>query len=162
MNILTLDGDIDYAKIVRSELIAQGVGGVFLATDPRLALDAFSRNRIDALIVEWFPDFVRFLRTAKRSPSPRVPIIMTSGRTRIQDILYARDSGINEFVAKPVITADLLQHLSHAVEISRRFVFAEAFTGPDRRRKSKSDFPGPERRQDEHSTPDGDDKPTNL
>ncbi len=52
MNILILDGDIDYAKIVRGELIAQGVGGVFLATDPCLALDAFSRNRIDALIVE--------------------------------------------------------------------------------------------------------------
>jgi DNA-binding response OmpR family regulator len=88
---------------------------------------------------------VRQVRTAEDSPNPFLPIIMMTGHTERHRIFRARDSGVTEFLAKPITAKQLLMRLTNIIENPRPFVRARGYFGPDRRRRSEG-YQGPERR----------------
>jgi two-component system chemotaxis response regulator CheY len=92
-------------------------------------------------------EFTIQVRTSKESPNPQVPIIMVSGHTKIQQVQAARDSGITEFIVKPITTRDLLARLADISERPRPFVRSDSYLGPDRRRRNLENYAGPKRRQ---------------
>nr|MBC8238861.1 response regulator [Alphaproteobacteria bacterium] len=61
-------------------------------------------------------------------------------------VIEARDIGVNEYLVKPFSAAQLLKRIQTIVEHPRPFVRTENFFGPDRRRRSKSNYSGQERR----------------
>ncbi|MDP6786485.1 MAG: response regulator [Rhodospirillales bacterium] len=138
LRILILDDDTDDRARVRAGLVDLGVADVAVADDPLAALDAMRARAVDVLVTERYLSFVRFLRTNRKRPASRVPILMVSFRSRQADIHEARDAGVDDFLAKPVDTRRLLDRIVAAVDRSQPFVDCEAYVGPDRRRAETS------------------------
>lgn len=91
-------------------------------------------------------DFVRLVRTGGDSPNPFVPIIMLTGHTEIYKVVEARDSGVNEFLARPISAHSLYARIKKIIDKPREFVKTKSYFGPDRRRQ-QVEFNGKERRK---------------
>ena len=92
-------------------------------------------------------DFVRLVRTGGDSPNPYVSIIMLTGHTELNRVLEARDSGVHEFLAKPISAKKLYSRIKAIIEHERKFIKAGRYFGPDRRRREDPNYSGKERRQ---------------
>lgn len=106
----------------------------------------------DILIVDWEMESLNGLELVKRvrqdedSPNKYMPIIMLTAHSEIPRIQKARDSGVNEFVIKPISPKTLFDRIDAVIEHPREFVRTKDFFGPDRRRQNKLQS-GPERRK---------------
>lgn len=75
---------------------------------------------------------------------------MLTGYTEHQQVVEARDAGVNEFLAKPISAKPLYQRLAAIIDNPRSFVRTKSYFGPDRRRQNLGPPRGiSERRKDE-------------
>jgi len=153
LNFLIVDDNKHMRALVKSILHALGVKNVLEASD---GADAFKELRhfpADVIICDWNMspldglDFVRMVRTGSDSPNPFVPIIMLTGHTEMNRVMEARDSGVHEFLAKPISAKKLYSRIRSIIENPRPFVRAGLYFGPDRRRKTNPNYNGQERRK---------------
>ena len=93
-------------------------------------------------------DFVRMVRTGNDSPNQYVPIIMLTGHTEMNRVLEARDSGVHEFLAKPISAKSLYARIRAIIENPREFVRTSMYFGPNRRRRQSATYNGSERRKE--------------
>lgn len=91
---------------------------------------------------------VNSIRHSASSSVKYVPIIMLTGHSDLQRVQEARDSGVNEFMAKPVAAKDILKRLEVIVGHLRPFVDNDSYFGPDRRRKNQGPLQGPQDRRE--------------
>lgn len=91
-------------------------------------------------------EFAKTLRALPDDQMRRVPVVMISGEISKSSIVEARDAGIENLLAKPVTTKTLSDRLSDIIHRPRRFVISAEYTGPDRRRRDKTNYGGPYRR----------------
>lgn len=139
-------------KIVRDMLKALGARGPRYAKDGVEALNMAKIYPIDIALVDWdMPvvdgiEFTEFIRHSDDSPNPFLPIIMMTAFSEVPRVIEARDKGVNEYLIKPFSAAQLLKRIQMVVEHPRPFVRTDNFFGPDRRRRSKSNYKGEERR----------------
>jgi len=161
LNFLIVDDNKHMRALVKSILHALGVKNVLEATD---GADAFKELRhfpADVIICDWNMspldglDFVRMVRTGSDSPNPFVPIIMLTGHTEMNRVMEARDSGVHEFLAKPISAKKLYSRIRSIIENPRPFVRAGLYFGPDRRRRTNPNYNGPERRKSEMEPVEG-------
>ncbi len=151
LRVLIVDDSKNMRMLVKTILNALGVQTVREAPDGQTALQELRAGPIDIAIVDWVMEpmdgleFVRQVRTAEDSPNTFLPIIMMTGHTEKNRIFKARDSGVTEFLAKPITAKTMLMRLTNIIENPRPFVRAKGYFGPDRRRRSE-DYSGPERR----------------
>ena len=90
---------------------------------------------------------VKWLRSRTDSPDKYIPIIMLTGYSERNRVLEARDSGVTEFLAKPVSTKAIYSRLVAIVDNPRPFIRTESYFGPDRRRRDDDRYKGPQRRK---------------
>jgi hypothetical protein len=64
--------------------------------------------------------------------------------TRVQE---ARNTGVNEFLAKPLTARGVVERISQVIDHPRPYVKTEGYFGPDRRRRADPGFAGPFRRE---------------
>lgn len=91
-------------------------------------------------------EFTKMMRTSPDTADPLIPIILITGHTERYRIFAARDAGVNEVLAKPVSSNDLLSRIMHVFQTPRPFAEGGGFFGPDRRRKSDKNYQGEDRR----------------
>lgn len=91
---------------------------------------------------------VKSIRHSASSAVKYVPIIMLTGHSDLQRVKEARDSGVNEFMAKPVAAKDILKRLEMIVAHPRPFIENDSYFGPDRRRKDQGPPKGSKDRRD--------------
>ena len=108
--------------------------------DFNLQEDDYSKVVIPMDIDMWSPiapkngsSFVRYLRTSKNSPNPYVAIIMLTSNAQENRIQYARDSGVNEIMLKPVSAEALCYHIIQVIDHQRAFITSQTYKGPCRR-----------------------------
>jgi len=79
--VLVVDADQDFRRYLTDCLEAEGISCI-TASSVSEALEALSRNKVSAVLVDWFLDHVatEVVRTA-RSLSARMPIIVMSGKS---------------------------------------------------------------------------------
>ena len=142
--------------LVKGILIALGVRGIMEASD---GADAFKEMRhfpADIIICDWNMepldglDFTRMVRTASDSHNHFIPIILLTGFTEMNRVMEARDSGISEFLAKPISAKKLYSRVKSIIENPRPFIRTtgmNAYFGPDRRRMDHASYRGAERRK---------------
>ena len=121
------------------------------AIQPDLVLTDLSMAPMDGLV------FAKTLRQLPDSNACITPIIMITGHTERRRIEAARDSGVNEILAKPITTQGLYNRIEQIIFRPRPFVRAPNYFGPCRRRQRKVDYTGPFRRksdQDEQNQVD--------
>ena len=82
---------------------------------------------------------------ATTPPNPYLPIIVVTAYTDIHHVIRARDSGVNEYLAKPVSAKSIYSRICSLVENERQFIRCRDFFGPDRLRR-RIDHEGQERR----------------
>lgn len=88
---------------------------------------------------------VKALRAASEGLNRDTPVIMMSSNPDVTEITMARDAGVTEFLRKPFAAQHIEARLVAMLAAPREFIEAEAFVGPDRRRK-RADHRGGERR----------------
>jgi CheY-like chemotaxis protein len=153
LRLLVVDDNPHMRRIVRTLLHGFGARDVFEAEDGATGLDAFTHNVPDIVLVDWaMPVFdglelTKMIRQADANANPFVPIIMITGHTEKNRVTEARDSGITEFLAKPISAKALYLRIVNVVAHPRPFIKTANYFGPDRRRNANPNHPGPERRR---------------
>ena len=154
LNILVVDDNTHMHVVVKAILNAMRIKNIRFSGD---AADAFGEMRQfppDIVITDWAMepldglDFVRLVRKGGDSPNPYVPVILLTGHTEMHRVLEARDSGVNEILAKPISIKSLYSRISSIVENTRPFIRSPGYFGPCRRRYNDPAYDGPERRRD--------------
>ena len=160
LSVLIVDDSVHIRRLVRAILHAFGCRDIYDAPTGTRALKELRSNQIDVIILDWMMEpmdgieLTRRIRTGEGIPNPYVPIIMLTGHTTMNCILQARESGVTEYLAKPITPKGLMSRLRMVIAKPRPFVRTPVFFGPDRRRKDSSFYQGPERREDEINTKD--------
>lgn len=156
LRMLVIEDNKPMLSLIKSLLIAMGVGDVFGATDGERGWEIFRREDPDIVIADWLMSpvdgiaFTKLVRTDPLSPNPYVPVILITGFSEKQRVIEARDAGVTEFLVKPFATKDLYKRLSQVIERPRQFIRSEDFFGPDRRRHRAipdEEYDGPMRRE---------------
>jgi len=152
INFLIVDDNKHMRALVKTILHALGSKSVHEAADGAEAFKELRHFPADIIICDWNMqpldglDFVKLVRTGSDSPNPYVPIIMLTGHTEMTKVMEARDSGVHEFLAKPISAKSLYSRIRSIIERPREFVRTKTYFGPDRRRQ-QIDYRGPERRK---------------
>ena len=143
--------------LLRTLLNTLGIRQVFEAADGSEALPLLCAHSPDFVLTDLSMapmdgiEFTRLVRASTEVPNPYVPIVMVTGHTEQRCIEMARDAGVTEILAKPITVQSLFSRVAEIVERPRPFVRADAFFGPDRRRRMRREFDGPWRRHDDSS-----------
>jgi len=153
LRLLVIDDNPHMRRIIRTLLHGFGARDVFEAEDGATGLDAFTHNIPDIVLIDWaMPVFdglelTKMIRQADANANPFVPIIMITGHTEKNRVTAARDSGITEFLAKPISAKALYQRIVNVIAHPRPFIKTKTYFGPDRRRNTNPNYAGPERRR---------------
>ena len=140
LHVLVVDDNPHMRSIVVAILRGVDIGIVQEASDGANAMEVMRGGAPDIVIVDlnMFPidglEFTKMIRTGVDSPYPFIPIIMMTGHTERTKVTAARDSGVNELVAKPISAKTLLDRIVAVIDRPRSFVQTAAYTGPCRRR----------------------------
>ena len=152
LSILVVDDNKHMHMVIKAILNSMRIKNIRFSDN---AADAFIEMRQwhpDIVITDWAMepldglDFVRLIRKGADSPNPYVPIILLTGHTEMHRVLEARDSGVNEILAKPISIKSLYSRLVSIIESPRPYVKTKTYFGPCRRRCDDPNYKGPERR----------------
>ncbi len=155
LNVLIIDDDRHMRMLIRNVVFALGVKDTTDAADGKTALEIMKEFKPDLILCDLKMEpmdgmeFVKQLRKDPANPYRFVPIIMITAYAELETVANARDSGVDEFMAKPLSAAALEKRIQRVLEDPRGFVEAPEFSGPDRRRNKKPAPGGPERRETE-------------
>lgn len=156
LNVLIVDDNRDMRDILRRLLISKGVPQLHEASDGASALKVLRESQCNLILtdLDMAPmdglEFVRQVRNMREAlVSPSVPIIMITSHNERSRVETARDTGVTDFLIKPISPAALYQRITSVVEQPRAFVRTDDFVGPDRRRKARDNWEGPLRREND-------------
>jgi CheY-like chemotaxis protein len=119
------------------------------------AVEAFTVGRTfkpDIIFVDWDAgrmsglEFTREVRRNSTGMSRETPIILLAGAIDHEQLMSARQAGINEFLLKPVSAQGVLSRIEEVVLRPRKFIDSRNYVGPCRRRKDDPSYAGPWRR----------------
>ncbi len=155
MSILVVD-DQPFFRVLLTEILRNlGVRSVSVAVDGEDGLFAFDSVRPDILITDWMMpkidgiELTRRVRALKSDSLKITPIILVTANNRKSQIEFARNSGVDEFILKPVSVKSVCDRLREVIEKPRYFVDDPGYSGPCRRRRTDPEFRGPFRRFDD-------------
>ncbi|MEE9317460.1 MAG: response regulator [Rhodospirillales bacterium] len=115
--------------------------------------EAFIESKPDLVMIDWAPDFdglslVRRIRSENQDDTSQPTVIMVTAFNETNHIYEALDAGMTEYLTKPISARLLYMRIVSVIENKRRFIRADGFVGPDRRRR-QGVFGGPDRRHEE-------------
>lgn len=109
--ILVVDDDPALADVIAFTLRRAGMD-VFLAHNGRDALDQYSRELPDLVILDWMlPDMDGLDVCRKMRCDSNIPIIMLSVRYTDDDVVTALESGVDEYIPKPFSPRQLVARI---------------------------------------------------
>ena len=152
VRILVADDSRFMRQLLTAVLTGLRIPHPYSAPNGEMALRIISEAKPDLLITDWEMgpmngiELVRALRDEKTSPNPTIPIIMMASHCALARVIEARDTGANEFIAKPITIDAVYKRLVSLIERPRPFIRLESYFGPDRRRKIE-EFAGDDRRE---------------
>jgi DNA-binding response OmpR family regulator len=155
VSVLIFSTNAGVARTLRMALRGMGARAIQLAADESQMLEGFAATDTNAVLVyvdgpENDPgiDMIRFIRTSKRSPNIRMPIVAASPRRDLATVSAVINAGGNEYLLFPASGDALLKKVTAARTSTRPFIEQPNYVGPCRRRRDDKDYTGPERRAD--------------
>lgn len=142
-NALLIEANAYHAHLMESLLRQCGIFSVFTISNGDQVIPALVQQPFDIVLcdLDVKPQgglaLLKLIRDRNANPHYRVPVIMTCGAARIEDVISARDSGMSEFLSRPVSPKALYLKLHSALEKDRPFIEIDGYVGPDRRRRDK-------------------------
>lgn len=152
LKTLILDDNAHMRGLMRAILASFNMREVIEAPDAETGMKVIQRGGIDLAFVDYRLgaydglQFCRDVRSEEESPDPFLPIIMITAYSEVSRVKQALNSGIDEFLVKPVRAQDVASRINAVVHRRRNFVRSEDYFGPDRRRRDDPHYQGPMRR----------------
>lgn len=152
LDILVLEQHVLIRKLLTEVFKEFGVPTVHSTASPEIAWQIFQAMPVDIIFGDWSHglngvEFLQRIRNTESSPNPYVSFIVVTAHSDTDNVCQARDSGVTEFLAKPVTPKMIYSRIARAIENNRPFIRASDFFGPDRRRKAMGVEPGNDRRK---------------
>lgn len=150
--ILILEGNVGFARLLRSQLMHLGMSRIRLASDTEEALLLIGSHPFHAVLADAeagphkVASFVRKVRDDNLSLDPFVPVLTSSFYATMPKIEACRDAGANGFFAKPASVSEITDRLHALLTEPRKFIRASSYFGPDRRKGRRPPFYGMDRR----------------
>ncbi len=140
------DSTIDAVSILRKQKIHL----VIADTDLKIPQPSAAEQAagIEPLKLSGF-DFISRIRQSPHSPNRFIPVMMTADILEPDQVVKARDAGVNEVLPKPFTAPELCKKLESIIDSPRIFITAPAYTGPCRRREKPAQPVDKERRKTE-------------
>jgi len=151
--ILVIDPNLATAKMLANALRALSPSAqVYGAKDTGKAMLLAEEVGPQLVFVEAAApglDGMAFSRAFRRSDlaAREAPIIMVFSEATGAQILGARDSGVHEFLRRPISMGDLERRLAAVSGQPRDWIEGVEYVGPDRRRFNSADFKGTSKRR---------------
>ncbi len=155
VRVLVVDDNQHMRAIVSAMLNSFGIKMVREAKDGADAIETLRRWPADLAICDFLMEpvdgvaFTHEVRNAPDSPNPYLPVVMLTGHSELSRVTEARDSGVTEFVVKPLTAKALVDRINMVIFKPRPFIRSKDYFGPDRRRRDDPFFSGPFRREDD-------------
>src|SRR6195256_4265213 len=108
LRFLLCDDNPHMRRILRTLLHSFGAREAYEAEDGATALEMYTHYLPDIVITDWSrptfggPELAQMIRQAESKGNPCAPIIMLTGHSEKRRVPVARDSGVTEFLAKPI------------------------------------------------------------
>lgn len=156
LKIMVVEENLGMRRLLVSVFRAFGIDQVIASQNKEQALSNLSSFRPDILTMDFMMNevngvkFTYDIRNGKTPLDIYIPIIMISGSSSVGEIEFARDSGVTEFLVKPVSPKMIYLRLLSVIQNPRPFINTKNFFGPDRRRRSLDSYGGKERRRKPH------------
>jgi CheY-like chemotaxis protein len=157
VSVLVVEDNRFMRSILVNVIKGLGVAHVLEAREGQEALEELRNTPVDIIVMDWELDgmtgskLLQTVRGGKRGLNPLTPVIVVSANTIARNVLQARDTGMTEFLAKPVSAAAIYARIVSIIENPRRFVRTGSYFGPDRRRRFDPGYLGPKRRADDRA-----------
>lgn len=122
LDIMVVDDSSTMRAILKMILSKLGVKQLRLCSDGTEAFESFRKNASDIVITDWVmenmsgTELVKRLRDPNRSPHPSVPIIMITSNAAREEVMKAREAGIDSYLAKPVTPEDVYDRISQVIQ----------------------------------------------
>ena len=152
LSVLVVEDSAFIRSVLVGALRTVGVGTVHAAKSGADAIRFFEERNaalppgaspVDVVITDIvMPEvdglmLLRWIRSSPKSPDKFLPVLMLSGAADRHYVEQARDLGATDFLAKPFSAHTVSSRLMLAIARPRRFVLANGYFGPDRRRTAK-------------------------
>lgn len=161
MKVLVVDPNAYMRGVIADSLRRLMISNI---TSAATAIEAFTVGRNlkpDLIFVDWDAgrmsglEFTREIRRNTTGILRETPIILLAGAIDQEQLMSARQAGINEFLLKPVSAQGVLSRIEEIVLRPRKFIDSRSYVGPCRRRKDDPHYAGLWRRlTDEPPTKD--------
>lgn len=142
LRFLVVDDNPTVRLIIKEILRGFGVQQFEAASDGKAALELLKAQPFDVVLTDMVMpgvsgvDLAKAIRNGGTRTKADIPIVLLSGNMDRANLVAARDAGVTEFVAKPVVVANLHARLEACIRRPRPFVGVPAYTGPCRRRNA--------------------------
>lgn len=106
MNVLVVDDYKTMIRIITNLLRQLGFNNVDDATDGRQALEKLSSKQYGMVISDWNMepmtglDLVKTIRSSNDNHA-KIPFIMVTAEGKPENVLAAREAGVNNYIIKP-------------------------------------------------------------
>lgn len=123
--ILIVDDYKTMLRVIRNLLGQIGFKDVDEATDGTMALELMKNKQYDLIISDWNMepmtglDLLKNVRTAA-GPMQKVPFIMVTAENKAENIIAAKQAGVNNYIVKP-FSAETLKTKIDAVMGARAY-----------------------------------------
>lgn len=151
LRFLVIDDHSQMRLMLRTILHSLGARDILEAPDGGEGLKVCQESQPDIVITDWAMepmDGIEMTKTLRASSNDKLkymPVIMLTAFSERARIVAARDSGISEYLLKPVAPKTLYSRIRAVIEQPRRYVRIGEYFGPDRRR-GEQEFQGPDKR----------------
>ncbi len=110
MNILVVDDYQTMIRIIKNLLKQLGFNNVDEATDGSAALTKIDQKAYGLIISDWNMEPMTGIELLKkvRAAGKTVPFIMVTAESKTENVLAAREAGVNNYIVKP-FNADTLK-----------------------------------------------------
>lgn len=116
LSILIVDDYKTMLRIVRGLLEQLGFRNIDEATDGRSAFEMISSKAYGLVISDWNMQPVTGLDLLKKvranPPTAKLPFIMVTAEARTENVVAARQAGVNNYIIKPFTQAVLKQKIA--------------------------------------------------
>lgn len=114
IQILVVDDYQTMIRIIRNLLKQLGFNNVDEATDGRAALEKLAAKGYGLIISDWNMEPMTGLDLLKevRGKGNNVPFIMVTAESKTENVLAARQAGVNNYIVKPFNADTLKQKLA--------------------------------------------------
>ena len=117
MNILIVDDYNTMLRIIKNLLKQLGFNNVDEATDGQMALEKLQNKEYGLIISDWNMEpmsGIDLLKTIRASNDnhQKVPFIMITAESKTENVVAAKQAGVNNYIVKPFNAETLKQKMS--------------------------------------------------